>query len=42
MYSLDACYTPAKGEGPCTEDESEMIDHEPQRNVNLLLIRVIM
>jgi hypothetical protein len=33
MYSLDACYTPAQGEGPCTAEEALKIENETPRNV---------
>jgi hypothetical protein len=33
MYSLDACYTPAQGEGPCKDEEILEIENEVPRNV---------
>jgi hypothetical protein len=32
-FSLDACYTPSPGEGPCNAEEEMKIEREPERNV---------
>lgn len=40
MYSLDACYTPAQGEGPCTAEEALKIENETPRNLSCCSIHV--